>query len=545
MYFISLSLLAASLPLSMFMMSVAQFALTGVMIIDGMEREKILGFYRRYSAARAIVLTLPMSIAWIAVSIVRKFKLFFSRDNIPAILFSSIYFIHIIGLLYSTDIQYALKDLRIKFPIFLLPLILSTTGRLTRQHFKWLMMVYIASVVVATLMSTWYYFTAEYNDIRDVSLFISHIRFSLMICIAIFVLAYWIGKSRHFSVNLRGIFLITLIWLVIYLIMVAAITGLIILLLTTFILIVYITFQKKRNPFLRFSLLVISLVFPAIIAWYFIHIVKDVYRVHPIDLNTLETSTNRGNPYYHDLNNKQVENGYYVWLYINEQEMQEAWNNRSELKYGGLDNVGQEIKYTLIRFLTSKGYSKDQEGVEKLTDKEVKMIEDGNASILYVERNALYVRLYKIIWEYKRYEETGNPSGHSVMQRLEYWKASWAIIKDNWVIGVGTGDLNIAFDEQYKKMNTMLDSQFRWRAHDQFLAIFVGLGVIGLAFFLLSLLYPPIYYRRFADYYYLTFFIILLISMIPEDTIESQAGVTLYAFFSSLYLFAKSFHDPI
>jgi hypothetical protein len=33
--------------------------------------------------------------------------------------------------------------------------------------------------------------------------------------------------------------------------------------------------------------------------------------------------------------------------------------------------------------------------------------------------------------------------------------------------------------------------------------------------------------------------------MIPEDTIESQAGVTLYAFFSSLYLFGKSFHDPI
>jgi len=41
------------------------------------------------------------------------------------------------------------------------------------------------------------------------------------------------------------------------------------------------------------------------------------------------------------------------------------------------------------------------------------------------------------------------------------------------------------------------------------------------------------------------FFIIIVLSMCWEDTIESQAGVTIYAFFTSFYLFAKKFIDVV
>ena len=545
MYFISLALLAAALPLSMFMMSVAQFALVGVMIVDGMNRQEALNLFQNSSPLKVALLTVPLGIWWIFKSIAYKLRNFFARDNIPAIIFCSIYFIHAIGLLYTEDINYALKDLRIKSPLVILPVVLSTTGKLNRLNFRHLMGIFIAGVIAATLITGYYYFTRDFSDVRNISVFISHIRFSLMICISVYILMYWITRKNQIHVFWKAVSLAAMIWMIIYLIMVTSITGIVIIMLTGFILVIYIGFQPRRKLFARILLLTGSLIIPFMIGWYVFNIMKDVYHVDPVDLKALDQATASGNPYFHDTINGQVENGHYVWIYLAENELREAWNSRSDLRYDSLDLAGQEIKYTLIRFLSSKGYRKDADGVQKLTEQEIRMIEEGTASVVYELKNPIYVRIYQIIWEYKRYQETGNPSGHSVMQRFEYWKASWGIIKDHWFTGVGTGDLNAAYTEQYQKMGTQLDDQFRWRAHNQFLAILVGLGFMGLAFFLLSLLYPPLYYRRFSDYYYLTFFVIIVLSMLPEDTLETQAGLTLYAFFSSVYLFAKSFHDPV
>jgi hypothetical protein len=129
------------------------------------------------------------------------------------------------------------------------------------------------------------------------------------------------------------------------------------------------------------------------------------------------------------------------------------------------------------------------------------------------------------------------------MQRFVYAQTAVSIIEENPWFGVGTGDLNLVFQEKYRQLNTLLDEKFRWRSHNQFLAISVGFGLLGLAWFLFSLLYPPIVTQRFSDYFYLSFFLVILLSMFAEDTIETQAGVTIFAFFSSLYLFAKKFHD--
>ena len=120
----------------------------------------------------------------------------------------------------------------------------------------------------------------------------------------------------------------------------------------------------------------------------------------PWILTPWDKVTKLGNPYTNDLSNLQVENGNYVWLYVATDELRQAWNKRSRYDFDGKDEAGQEIKFTLIRFLTSKGYRKDADGVGKLTDQEVAMVEEGIASIVYEEKSTLYVRIYKIFWEY-------------------------------------------------------------------------------------------------------------------------------------------------
>jgi hypothetical protein len=462
----------------------------------------------------------------------------------PAWVFSSIYLFHLIGLFFTTDFGYALHDLRIKLPILILPLLLSTTSLLDRKGFRFLMYLFTAAVFTGTLISTYHYLSGNYTDSRELSRYISHIRFSLLIDMAIFILAYMSIKKTDIPRWPRAIMAIIALWMLGFLFIAAFMTGIVIFFITAAALIFY-TVLIKQGMIMKIATISGVVIILAVVMIYILKIRQDVNHIRTVDLNTLENTTKLGNPYWHDLSNPQTENGQYVWLYVATDEMREAWNRRSRFEFDGKDKAGQEIRYTLIRFLTSKGYRKDAEGVEKLTDAEVAMVEDGIASIVYVEKSNLYVRIYKIFWEFSRYRETRNASGHSVMQRLEFWKAAREIISNNLLTGVGTGDLETAFQEEYTKSGSLLDKEFRWRAHNQFLAIFATFGIFGIAWFLFSLIYPATRLGKFHDYYYLSFFIIIILSMLTEDTLETQAGVTVFAFFSSFYLFAKKFIDIV
>ena len=543
LYYFSLALLLVALPLSKYLMSIAEFFLAGVFILDGMKYQEVRTFFSTTSPARIAAQILPRGIAWIFTGIYRKFREFLHRENLPAIVFSSIYLLHILGLIYTVDFNYALKDLRIKFPIFLLPLVFSTTGIIDRRTFRVLMYFYIAAVTLGTFVSTYLFITREVTDIRNVSLFISHIRFSLLIDIAIFISLYLVLKKNEvWSLWVRIMLAAVALWLVAFLFFSASMTGIVILIITATIL-VAVFFLQKKNFYIRAGIILIIAVTFFFLGRFIVGVANDVYHLEDVDLENLDRMTAAGNLYTHDTANHQIENGHYVWIFLQTDEMKEAWNKRSRLDYDGKDNVGQPLKTTLIRFLSSKGYRKDAEGVKKLTEEEISLVEDGVASIVYVENPAVYVRTYKIIWEYKRYQLTHNPSGHSVTQRIEYWRAAWGIIQDNWLTGTGTGDLDSQYQSQYQKMKSLLGKEYRLRSHNQFLAITVAFGVFGLAWFLFGMFYPPIRLGKFYDYYFMTSFLVIFLSMITEDTIESQAGVTIFAFFMSFHLFAKKFID--
>jgi O-antigen ligase len=148
-------------------------------------------------------------------------------------------------------------------------------------------------------------------------------------------------------------------------------------------------------------------------------------------------------------------------------------------------------------------------------------------------------RLHEIAWEIDVYKKTGNPNGHSLTQRFEYWKTATRIIKNNLLFGVGTGDLGLAFQEEYNKSNSVLEQRWRLRSHNQYLSIAVGMGIIGLLWFLLTLFYPMFKLNMQSNFLYLSFFVIAIVSFLTEDTLETQAGVTFFAAFNSYFLFLQ------
>lgn len=529
--FYAMTLLAMSIPLSEFGMSISQFMLLALWIHEGAD------FSRQNNTERRKLSTVfSVYFKTIGENLAGKFRRLLNNPAALAVI--SFYLMHVAGLLYTTDIDYALKDLRIKLPLLSLPVIISTSALLSKDRLNRLLVFFTIAVFAGTTASIYVLLTRHVSDPRELSIFISHIRFGLTICFSIFILVYFLYKNYFASRFQKSVIVIGIIWFFVFLIILESVTGLAITLMIIFIFALVVSFRIK-SWFLKLAVLLPVAVFPYFAVHYFIQQTKQFNKVEPVNFQQLDKYTRYGTPYVHDTCGYGIEKGKYVGIYLAPSELRQEWNRRSQLSYDGHDNKGQVLSYTLIRFLSSKGLRKDAEGLRSLTDREIAHIENGVANVAYLENFSFRSRIDQMVMGYSNYVLHGESNASSVMQRVEYWKTSAYIIGQHWLTGVGTGDLNEAFSDAYHEMGSKLDSAFRNRSHNQFLAIFVAFGIIGFILFLFSLFYPPFKTGWYSDYYFLVFFTIVFMSMLTEDTLETQAGATFFAFFNSLLLFGR------
>jgi uncharacterized membrane protein len=293
--------------------------------------------------------------------------------------------------------------------------------------------------------------------------------------------------------------------------------------------------KNRKAPWIGFFIGVGMVVFFS----FWLNSVVHNYRNAPAyDLITITKTTSQGNTYEHTPDLYQVENGNYIGLYICRDELREAWNRRSELSFDGKDQRNQNLSMTLIRYLNSMHLRKDAEGVKQLTDADIANIEKGIANAEFAKKLSLKKRIYKLIWEYNLYQDGNSAYGHSMVQRIVLWRTALKLFVKHPVFGVGTGDVRDAFQEEFiREKSSFVNSHLR--SHNQYLSFAVTLGIVGLVVFIFSLIYPATKLNMwsFSPYFYL--FVIITLSMFWEDTIESQVGVSIYAFFSSIYLFTR------
>lgn len=535
-YFITLVLIAMSLPLSKYAMSMTEFLLLGMWLLSGFSFNVVWRFFKIGGFVKGVFHFIEyfFSLAW--HNLIDKFSHFFR--NKAAVVFASIYLMHLVGILFTADYEYALKDLRIKLPLLLFPVVFSTMEKIDYQRFRILMLAYTASILAGTLISMGIFFKAEYVDIREISPFISSIRFGLNVSFSFFALLYFIIYDKQFKTWHKVSFALIAVWFVGFLFILESVTSLGII-LTIGVSYLVVQLFRTRYLYLKLAFVVLAVGIPLSLFLYIHHTIQAASTVPPVNMEKLDKYTAQGNPYVNDTSRKNIEDGKYIGLYVCNKELKEAWERRSEFAIDSVSSKGQPIKGTLIRYLTSKDLRKDKEGVEKLTDWDVHMIEQGVANYNYLKNPGLRVRILKILIGYDVYKKTGDPSGSSVMQRIEYSKAAFDIIHDHFWFGVGTGDLEDALNDQYKRMGSELKTRYRFHAHNQFLAIFIAFGVFGFLWFLIALIYPAFKEKKFGDYFFVTFFLLAVFSMLSDDTLETQAGVTFFAFFYAFLLFGK------
>ena len=544
-YLLGLLMMAVGLTLSPFLMGMSHFWLVLVWLVDGLVGNRDEN-----------VIPCGDSAGEGGIYFRHDFKSKFSRfwQNKAAVLLVAFYLMHVVGLLWTTDFQYALKDLRVKLPILVLPFILSSMEPLDRKRFDLVMLIYVLSAFVATQFSFVSYLKHDYEDVREISHFISHIRFCLNIVFSIAIIGYYIVKAKvpepiegptqivpAFGMRVaidRFLRWLLLIWFTYQIFIFESLSGYVILAAIAIVSAVYAFLRWKKSRGWHIAVGASALVVLVVATMVLVHFIKPLLRVEPVDFGTLEKKTALGNDYWHDTVCNPLEDGKYVGLYYCRKELQEAWPQRSQLPFNGTTTNGEELEATLARYLTSKGLRKDAQGVMALTDEDIRNIEQGVANYNNWRHPGLHARLSSTLFEYNLYRRFNNPNGGSLAQRIEYTRASFHIIRQHPWFGVGTGDVPQAFSAAYDEIHSPLKEEFRFRAHNQYLAIAVAFGWLGLAFFLFVLLYPWLSSKRNHTYLYLVFLCIMLLSMFPEDTLETQAGATLFAFFEALLLFA-------
>ena len=156
---------------------------------------------------------------------------------------------------------------------------------------------------------------------------------------------------------------------------------------------------------------------------------------------------------------------------------------------------------------------------------------------IYDTKYSLYPKLYTSFWELYNYHNGANPTGCSIAQRIEALKNAMHIIKNKFWFGVGTGDVSIAVQKQYKTDNSPLSMEKRIGPHDQWVTFFMTFGLFGFLIIIWALFTPILIENKTGNYLFLIIMLIGFMSFTDEDTLNTHVGVSFFAFFYSLFLY--------
>jgi O-antigen ligase len=126
--------------------------------------------------------------------------------------------------------------------------------------------------------------------------------------------------------------------------------------------------------------------------------------------------------------------------------------------------------------------------------------------------------------------------------RMVKWKCSLEGIKENPLLGVGTGDSQDYLNNCYLVKNFwgyLPDYQFN--SHNQYLQTGLTFGIMGLLLLILTLIFPLSYAIKYKNKLLLILISLIAFNSLTESLLERQQGLVFFVFFVSVFLFSP---DP-
>lgn len=136
---------------------------------------------------------------------------------------------------------------------------------------------------------------------------------------------------------------------------------------------------------------------------------------------------------------------------------------------------------------------------------------------------------------------------YGVMLRFLSWEASWTIIREHPIFGVGLTNAQNELVQEYRKKNYVYPLKQNLNSHNQFLQILIECGILGL------LLITAIFYFLFQKaaevsfperVFIRTFTIVLFFNFIFESYFSRYIGLSIVCFFYGLCILLRKERRP-
>uniref|UniRef100_UPI0026253287 hypothetical protein n=1 Tax=Fluviicola sp. TaxID=1917219 RepID=UPI0026253287 len=254
----------------------------------------------------------------------------------------------IISICWSNDQKEALDMIRKEMPLYTIPLAVVAIPLTRVKHYMWVALSFLLAVFIISFINVGTYFhwwgSKVYDDIRSLSLFVSHLRFAMMIVLAlVFCAAWWIRKFPY-----RWIALILALWFVYYTNLSQIGMGFFTL-SGVILMMFYFKVKSIQKPWVKRSFIGL---FAVCMLTSIVFITAKLQPVAPkIEINTDDYGlrTANGNIYTFDVpENMNWENGYPVQYFVSEEELEKEWAKVSDVPYSdGTDLKGNPIRNIL------------------------------------------------------------------------------------------------------------------------------------------------------------------------------------------------------
>lgn len=450
------------------------------------------------------------------------------RSNRLLHAFIVLFVVYLLWMLLGGNWGAGLREVQTVLPLMAIPLVVLTTPRLDSRERYWVILLYVLAVLVVSVIGWVRWQTMADLPYREIVPYISHIRFSLNVCLVICLLlsdvvSRWHRHKRDAAV-VTFFALLIVFWLLYFLLLIRSYTA--------FAVLTCIAFAAGIRWFLsmrrwqgRTAVIVAFLVVAGAAAVYVSHLVSDYYRPTPLEQQPMAACTAHGNLYSH-ANDGLIENGSQVNNYVCEPELRAAWPMVSAFPIDSLTPNGYSVYPTLLRYLNSRGLPKDSAGVTSLTPNDVAAIEKGIANRVYVNGSPIRKMVYVLLFEYENYRVNHTLKNSSVGERILLWQNGWQVFLQHPMLGVGTCNAFDACKERLQATDSPLKDT-RKCIHNQYLTWLVTFGGVGVL--LIVYAFGRAALLRWQSWRFLSvaYLLIILLSCLTEDTLATLAGILL------------------
>jgi O-antigen ligase len=123
--------------------------------------------------------------------------------------------------------------------------------------------------------------------------------------------------------------------------------------------------------------------------------------------------------------------------------------------------------------------------------------------------------------------------------RIPIWKSSIDVIKKNLILGVGAGDASHQLQKEYLHNGYTEAYYNNLNAHNQYLEVLIGTGLIGFLIFLSILFFMIKRMLLYKNLLFGMFIVNMLIFFLFESILNRIAGVTFFSLFAFLLLHSE------